>query len=54
MSVVITSSDQICKDPTNTSPSKAQYSFSKEQRFNTFYRPNNPNPNSFYFEGQQF
>jgi len=53
MSVVITNSEQIFKDPTNSSPSKAQYSFSKEQRFHTFYKLNNSNvnPNSFYFEG---
>ena len=54
MSVVISSHDDVARDPGNSSPSKAQYSFSKEPRFVASYKyyDNNVNRNTCYFEGK--
>lgn len=56
MSVLLTTSNDILKHPTNNSASKMQYSFNREPRFDALYKAANPNPNRnvSYFEGPQY
>lgn len=56
MSIVVSNHLEIVNNPTNTSPSKVQYSFSKEPRFVKNYKlyNSNKNPQIQYYEGQQY
>ena len=53
MSIIISNNEEVLRDPGNLSPSKAQYSFEKEPRFDRSYNwyNNNKNKNLCYFEG---
>ena len=54
MSVLISNHHEIVANPSNSSPSKAQYSFNKEPRFTKSYKLYNPSPNRklCYFDGE--
>ena len=54
MSIIISNNEEIARDPGNLSPSKQQYSFDKEPRFDRSYKwyNNNKNKNLTYFDGK--
>ena len=56
MSILISSSAEIHSNPLNNSHSKAQYTFSKEEKFNELKKLINANPNkiSSYLHGDSY
>ena len=55
MSILTTNHHEIHANPSNSSPSKAQFSFNKEPRFEKSYKyyAASPNPNLCYFDGDK-
>ena len=55
MSILTTNHYETHTNPSNNSPSKAQFSFNKEARFDKSYKEYNPSPNrnAYYFDGEK-